>query len=43
MKDRIKEMSEKEKKGANETIKIIEEILDYNKGAQKTFHQKLIK
>ena len=39
LKDRIKEMSEKEKrnKSADETLKIIEEILDYNKGAQKTF------
>ena len=32
-------MSEKEKKteGADETLKIIEENLDYNKGVQKTF------
>ena len=38
IKNRIKEMSEKEKnKSANETLKIIEEILDYNKEAQKTF------
>ena len=38
IKNRIKEISEKEKnKSANETLKIIEEILDYNKEAQKTF------
>ena len=30
-------MSEKEKKSADETLKIIEEILDYNKNAQKFF------
>ena len=32
-------MSEKEKKNksADETLRIIEEILDYNKGAQKAF------
>ena len=30
-------MSEKEKKNADETQRGIEEILDYNKGAQKTF------
>ena len=30
-------MSEKEKKNANETLKIIEKILDYNKNAQKNF------
>ena len=29
-------MSEK-KKSADETLKIIEEIIDYNKGTQKTF------
>ena len=29
-------MSEKEKKSADETLKIIEEILYYNKEAQKT-------
>ena len=41
LKDRIKETSKKKKvgrkKNADETLKIIEEILDYNKGAQKTF------
>ena len=38
MKDKIKEMIKKEKnKSAVETVEIIEEILDYNKGAQKTF------
>ena len=39
LKDRIKEMSKKEKKNksADETLKIIEEILDYNKMAEKTF------
>ena len=39
MKDKIKEMIEKEKKNksAVETVEIIEEILDYNKGVQKTF------
>ena len=42
LKDRIKEMSETE--NADETLKIIEEILDYNKNAQKFFllHQELI-
>ena len=30
-------MSEKEKKSANETLKIIKEILDCNKNAQKFF------
>ena len=35
----------KKKKSADEILKIIEEILDYNKNAQKIFwfHQKLIK
>ena len=34
LKDRIKKMSETEKKkNADETLKIIEEILDYNKNA----------
>ena len=37
LKDRIKEMSEKEKESADETLKIIEEIIDYNKRAQRTF------
>ena len=43
LKDRIKEMSETE--NADETLKIIEEIHDYNKNAQKIFrlHQELIK
>ena len=42
LKDRIKEMSETE--NADETLKIIEEILDYNKNAQNFFwlHQELI-
>ena len=43
----MKEMSktEKENKNADETLKIIEEILDYSKKVQKFFqlHQKLIK
>ena len=47
IKDRIKKMSEREKKkkSADEILKIIEEILDYNKNAQKIFwfRQKLIK
>ena len=30
-------MKEKKNKSADETLKIVEEILDYNKGAQKTF------
>ena len=46
LKDRIKETSEREKKNksADKPIKIIEEILEYNRNAQKTFqlHQKLI-
>ena len=39
LKDEIKKMSEngKKKKTADETIKIIEEILDYNKSAQRFF------
>ena len=38
IKNIIKEMSEKEaNKSANETLKIIEETLDYNKEAQKAF------
>ena len=39
IKDKIKEMSNKEKKNksAGETLKIIEKIIDYNKGAQKAF------
>ena len=37
LKDRIKKMSEKEKKNADETLNIIEKILDYNKNAQKIF------
>ena len=39
LKDRIKEISEKEKKDNNgdETLEIIEKILDYNKNAQKIF------
>ena len=40
LKDRIKKISEKEKKdkNANETLEIIENILDYNKDAQKCFY-----
>ena len=30
-------MSEREKKNADETLKIIAKILDYNKGSQKNF------
>ena len=37
LKDRIKKVSEKEKKSADKALGIIEKILDYNKGAQKTF------
>ena len=37
LKDRIKERSEKEKECVDKTLRIFEEILDYNKGAQKTF------
>ena len=39
LKDRTKEMSKKEKKdkNADETLEIIETILDYNKNAQKIF------
>ena len=39
LKDRIKQISEKEKKKkiSDETLRIIEEILNYNKGAQKLF------
>ena len=45
LKDRIKEISETEKKIANETLKIIEKILDDNKMLQNIFslHQKLVK
>ena len=47
LKDRIKKMSETEykNKNADEILKIIKYILDYNKNAQKKFrlHQKLIK
>ena len=38
LKDRIKEMSETEKINADETLEIINKILDYNKNAQKNFH-----
>ena len=40
LKDRIKRMSKKEKKdkNVNETLEIIEKVLDYNKYAQKFFH-----
>ena len=37
LKERIKKMSEKKKKNADETLEIIEKILDYNKNAQKYF------
>ena len=37
LKERIKEMSGTEKKNADETLKIIKEILDYNKNVQKIF------
>ena len=41
LKDREKRMSEKEKKekNADETLKIIKKILDYNKDAQNYFHR----
>ena len=38
LKDRIKEMSETEKINADDTLEIINKILDYNKNAQKNFH-----
>ena len=40
LKDRIERMSEKEKKDkdVDETLEIIEKILDYNKEAQKLFY-----
>ena len=37
LKDRIKEMSETGKQNADETLNIIEKIIDYNKDAQKIF------
>ena len=37
LKDRIKKMSETEKKNADETLEIIKKILDYNKDVQKKF------
>ena len=37
LKDRIKKMREKEKKSADETLGIVEKILDCNKEAQETF------
>ena len=37
LKERIKEMSGTEKKNADETLKIIKEILDYDKNVQKIF------
>ena len=37
LKDRIKERSEKEKECVDKTLRIFEEILDYNKGAQNNF------
>ena len=41
LKDRIERMSEKEKKNKNvdETLEIIQKILDHNKEAQKLFHR----
>ena len=41
LKERIEEMSDKEKKykNANETSEIIRKILDYNKNAQNFFHR----
>ena len=41
LEDRIKKMSEKEKKDKNtdETLEIIKKILDYNKEAQTFFHR----
>ena len=45
LKDRIKEMSETEKnyKNGNETLDIIEKVLEYNKNAQKNFVSKVDK
>ena len=46
LKDKIKKKAkEKKSKSVDETLKIIEDILDYNKGAKIFFrlHQKLIK
>ena len=37
LKDRIKKMSKTKQKNAAETLEIINEILDYNKNAQKNF------
>ena len=37
LKDRIKKVSETEKKNADETLKVIKKILDCNKNAQKNF------
>ena len=37
LKDRIKKMNETEKKSADQALKIIDEIIDCNKGAQKAF------
>ena len=37
LKDWVKEISETEKKNADETLKIIKTILYYNKNAQKMF------
>ena len=45
LKGRTKEISETEKKNADETLKIIEKNLYYNKMLQNifSFHQKLVK
>ena len=46
LKDKIKKKAkEKKNKSVDETLNIIEDILDYNKGAKNFFrlHQKLIK
>ena len=37
LKGRIKKVNETEKKSADEALKIIEEIIDCSKGAQKAF------
>ena len=37
LKDRIKEISKRENKSADEKLNIIEKILDYKKGTQKAF------
>ena len=37
LKDKIREMSKTEKESVDETLKIIERIVNYNKNAQKNF------